>query len=286
MVMVTQTSGGLFMSSAGGQIQADGTFTVSSVAPGEYTIRAQSMGGFGDVPEVATARITVAGDDINGLQLAVGKAATISGRVLLPPGAQSFQPSTVRVVTAPADPDQMMMPPGGGGKINDDLTFELKVPPGRALIRLLARTAGEWVTKAQRLDGVDIMDRGIEVKPGEDIAGLEIELTNQQSQVSGLVSNSRGELVKDYTVVVFSHDRERWTYPQTRYVKAGQPDQDGRFKVTGLPAGDYYAVAVNYLEPGESNDPELLDRIRDRGVRFSLADGETKTLDLKISSST
>src|SRR5205814_9976957 len=125
------------------------------------------MGGFGEVPELATARITVAGDDINGLQLAVGKAGTVTGRVLVPPGTQSFQPSTMRVVTGPADPDQMMMPAGGGGKINDDLTFELKVPPGRALIRLLARTAGEWVTKAQRVDGVDIMERGIEGNTGE-----------------------------------------------------------------------------------------------------------------------
>ena len=113
--------------------------------------------------------------------------------------------------------------------------------------------------------------RALEQPPGQDIAGLEIELTNQQSQVTGSVSNGRGEPVKDYAVVVFSRDRERWSYPQTRYVRPAQPDQDGRFKVTGLPAGDYYAIALDYVEPGESTDPEFLDRVKDRAVPFSLS---------------
>ena len=108
---------------------------------------------------------------------------------------------------------------------------------------------------------------------------LEIEITNQQSQVIGTVSNGRGEPVKDYSVVVFSRDRERWTFPQTRYVRPGQPDQDGRFKIMGLPAGDYYAVAVDSIEPGETSDPEFLDRVKDRATSFSLGDGGTMTYD-------
>jgi len=62
----------------------------------------------------------------------------------------------------------------------------------------------------------------------------------------------------------------------------GRPDQDGRFKVRNLPPGTYYAVALEYVEPGESSDPEFLEKIRDRASRFSLNDGETKVLDLKL----
>ena len=98
------------------------------------------------------------------------------------------------------------------------------------------------------------------------------------------MSSSRSEPVKDYTVVVFSRDRERWGY-MSRFFQTGRPDQDGRYKVKALPAGNYYAVALDYVEPGEATDPEFLDRVKDRAVSFSLNDGETKTIDLKISSS-
>ena len=128
------------------------------------------------MPEFAAAHVTVGGEDITGVQLAALKPVTVTGRIIVPVGTQSFQPATMRMVTSPADPDQMMFGPGGTGKVNDDLTFELKVPPGRSLVRLLARTAGDWTTKAQRLNGVDVIDSGIDVRPGEDISGLEIEL--------------------------------------------------------------------------------------------------------------
>ena len=188
-------------------------------------------------------------------------------------------------MTSPADPNEIMFGPPGGGKVNDDLTFELKVPPGRVLVRLLARTSGDWTTRAERLNGVDVTDAGIEVRAGDEISGLEIEVTNQQSQLLGTVRDGRGALMKDYSVVVFARDRERWSYPQSRYVKTGQPDQDGRFKITDLPAGDYYAVALDTIDQGEASDPEFLERIKDRATPFSLGDGEAKSLDLKISTS-
>ena len=49
-----------------------------------------------------------------------------------------------------------------------------------------------------------------------------------------------------------------------------------------LPPGEYYAVALDYLEPGAGSDPEFLARIQDRAQTFSLRDGEAKALDLKL----
>ena len=91
----------------------------------------------------------------------------------------------------------------------------------------------------------------------------------------------RGQAVKDYSLIVFAQDRERWS-PGSRYMRTGRPDQDGRFKITGLPAGQYYAIALDYVEPGDATDPEFLDRMLQKAVRFSLNDGETKTMDLKL----
>jgi hypothetical protein len=135
--------------------------------------------------------------------------------------------------------------------------------------------------KAVRLNGGDVTDSGIEIRPNEDVSGLEVELTSQMSDLSGFVSNARGDNVKDYTVVVFSREREHWGFA-SRFLGGGRPDQDGKYRVRNLPAGNYYAIALDYVEQGAGTDPEFLDRVKDRATEFSLADGETKTLSLKL----
>jgi hypothetical protein len=39
---------------------------------------------------------------------------------------------------------------------------------------------------------------------------------------------------------------------------------------------------VDYLEAGAWSDPELLERLKTNAKRFTLADGEVETLDLKM----
>ena len=81
---------------------------------------------------------------------------------------------------------------------------------------------------------------------------------------------------------MFAGDADRWSFP--RYQRVARPDQDGRFKITGLPPGRYYAIALDYIDQSEANDPDFLDRLRLRSTGFSLGEGETKQLDLKLSS--
>ena len=96
------------------------------------------------------------------------------------------------------------------------------------------------------------------------------------------MTRATAQPLKDYTVVVFSETPEQWRLPMTRWVAGARPDQDGRFKVQNLPAGSYYAVAVDYLPQGEWGDPEMLERLKTKATRFTLDDGATKTLDLKL----
>ena len=50
----------------------------------------------------------------------------------------------------------------------------------------------------------------------------------------------------------------------------------------GPPASDV-AAAVEYLEPGEETNPATLERLRQIGIRFTLADAETKAFDITLS---
>jgi len=280
-VMLAQRSGQGMMVSLGAQVRPDGSFELSGLAPGEYTLQ---LGGsfFPPVPdaESASVTITVSGSDITDVRLVGVKPSTITGRLIVDPAAARSLPlSTLRIFAQSREPD--FGPPLGGsaaGQVRDDLTFELKSRPGEW--RITATGATGWAIKSVRYAGTDVTDSGITVRPNDDLGGLEVELTNRLTDLSGTVTAARGGLLKDYTVVVFARESDRWSTP--RYQRVARPDQDGHFKITGLPAGRYYAVALDYVEPGEATDPEFLERVAPGAYGFSLEEGETKTVDLRL----
>jgi hypothetical protein len=283
MVIVTQrnsgTLGGIMNFAA--IIRPDGGFSASGLPPGDYSLTVNIQARPGEVPESATTQITLAGRDVDGVQLVGVKPSTLTGRIVLtdPSAAQTLQTDRLRLAAPPKNPDEGPNA-GGSGRVNDDLTFEIKTPPGLRIVTTASPTPG-WTTKAVRVNGIDVTEAGIEVRPNEDLGGIEIELTNRLTNLSGVVTNGRGDTVADYTAVVFPQDRERWV-GSARSLRSARPDQDGRFKIAGLPAGDYYAIAVDSIEPGDASDPDYLDRVMNHATRFSLGEAETKTLDLKL----
>lgn len=284
VVVMMMRSGASISNTSGAQVKPDGTFTVANLAPGDYMIQAILPSALADMSGWASGQVTVAGEDVTGVLLTGTRPTIGTGRVIVNGDAKSLPPNAIHLMATPAHPeDNVLAGMGGTNTVKDDYSFELKARPGLALIRPGGLPPG-WALKSVRQRGTDVTDSGIEFKQNEEASGIEVELTSQATEVSGAVTNARSEPVKDYTVVVFSRERERWGY-MSRFFQTGRPDQDGRFKVKSLPAGNYYAVALDYVEPGEAGDPEFLDRVKERAISFSLGDGEAKTIDLKIASS-
>ncbi len=266
------------MSGSGSPIQPDGSFVLTSVAPGEYTLVARTMG---DDPEVGTATINVGSDDITGIQLVAGPYISATGRIVIDPAALQRMPNaSMSVTTFPASPADMLPVPMKPARVAEDLTFSLQSPPGRRQLQVVGQPTG-FAVRAVRVGGVDVTDDGIEFKRGAVMRDIEVELTNRLSSISGLVTNERGAPARDYTAVLFTQDSNRWK-ASSRYIRVARPDQDGRFTVTALPPGDYYASAIEAIEPGAWTDPEFLQRVRTQATMFSLMEGETKTLDLRL----
>jgi hypothetical protein len=283
MVMAVQRIGLSVGGTASSQVRPDGSFTLSNIAPGDYVINAVTPGTVGVPSEFAMGVVTVTGDDVTGVQVVGQKSVSAIGRLILDPeAAKVLQPSTIRLSAMPAHPEEALLAGTGPARVNDDFTFEIKTQPGLALIRFASLPSG-WGLTAVRLNGLDVTDTGIDFKPNQDVEGIEIELTNRPTEVSGVVTNARGEPVGDYSVVIFAKDRERWGYT-SRFFQTGRPDQNGRFNVKALPAGEYYAAALDFVDPGEASDPEFLDRLTAGAVSLTVVDGESRILNLKISS--
>ena len=275
-VIAVQTDSGVFAPSGRGQIRPDGTFILTNIGPGEYTLVALS-------PQTALAGepieafVVVTGEDISGLRLAGITPAVATGRVVLPQaGGGSVRASSIRLITAAVHPKPALNLVGGSvHTINDDFTFELKVQPGLQVVRLAPQVTGVTL-KAVRLNGTDVTDIGIEFRSGGNVGGLEVELTAQLSELSGVVRDVTGRPVKDYTMIVFPRDPQLWTNT-SRHFGSSRPDQNGRYRVRCLPPGDYLAVALDYIEPGSGTDPEFLETVRYRATPFPLAEGEIRT---------
>jgi hypothetical protein len=285
----------------GGGARSDkaGNFTISNLSPGEYTLQTRAMqimtsgggdnmvftarvgvGADGNEAETGSLPVTVNGEDLSGVVIVTAKGATASGHLTFEGGAKPTALTNIRVTATPVEMDGPMISFGGPGSVKADGTFELKGLSGTRIVRAASLPPG-WMLKAVRVNGNDITDAGMDFKAGEAVTGVDIVLTSKLTEVNGTVKAGSAQ-AKDYTLVIFSDESQKWSIPNTRYVAGTRPDQEGRFQVKNLPAGGYYAIAVDYLAQGEWNDPDVLERLKPKATSFSIDEGETKTLALTL----
>ena len=255
-----------------------GAFRLTNVAPGRYIVQARSGGRDG---ETARMDLAVGADDLEGVTLVTSPGAVITGSVISDTGEPfDFRPEQLQIAARAVNVD--LPSPGGGGsaRVGADWAFEIRNVTDARLFRVSGPQS--WTLKAVGLNGQDITDTPIELPSGQAVGGMQIVLTKRVTALSGLVSDARGNPVLDATVIVFPADENLWSY-QSRFVKAARPDQEGRYRVTALPASrEYLVIALQGLEDGQAGDPEFLGTIKDLASKFDLGEGESKAVDVKL----
>jgi len=231
--------------SGGGQVAPDGSFTLNGIAPGEYSleVRTQPRLGTTEGMEFGSTPIVVTSAEITGVRIVTSKGATVSGRVIFEgtspqstAGAAQF-----RVSPTPADPSRPFMvgvigaDPRSNGTIDENGNFALSGLSSRVFLLV---TAAGWVVKSISLDGEDVTDEPIDLTSKPLVGPVVIRLTDKVTQISGQVSDARGERTRECAVVFQSAEAREpvvaahravhveWIVSNTRYA-SGQLRRHG-----------------------------------------------------------
>ena len=309
-VSAMDRSGNTTVGSGGGTIRPDGTFLIPPLPAGEYLLRASAPPpppppptpgpqgqldrntALADVnllspPEVLMAAVSVNGVDISGVLLTPLKRLRISGRITFGPAASAtlgatVRSSMVRLSLAPRSPEAatMGLVSPAPTSVREDFSLEFTAPAAEVVIRAIV-SSPEWVVKSIRVGRIDITDSGVDLRAGHDVDDLEVELTSRPPEISGRVTDARGE-PQSTPVLFFPQDRERWIF-DSRLITTARADQVGQYKIRTLPPGRYLAVVLDPSQLASAlQDPETLESLRPRATPVSLGEGEVKTLDLRV----
>jgi hypothetical protein len=278
----------------------NGKFIFRAVAPGKYTVFAQTVPGQPPMtlvngqmvapqsqPIVLTdaqkmwgrAQVTVAGEPQIDISVSLEPGRSISGIVVFdmakPPDLTRSR-ITVTVNPAPA-PQQMPSGQQPQAQVGPDGRFTITgVMPGRIMIR-----GGGFVMKSAVVGGQDTLDFPLEFTGERDVTDAVLTFTDTPTELSGTLMDAAGKPATDMVIVVAASDTRYWT-PGSRRIVVAWPMPDGRYIVRSLPPGAYVIAAVSDLENGGQYDPEFLRTLSAVSVPVTIMEGAKVTQDLRV----
>ncbi|HEU4926202.1 MAG TPA: carboxypeptidase-like regulatory domain-containing protein [Vicinamibacterales bacterium] len=250
--------------------RADGSFALSNVLPGENILSAVKWGDSGQ--EYASVPLTIAGN-IDGLVVPLRRAVTIRGRVAFDgPAPAAFESLKLRAVPLLATQERgaITVQPEADG------SFAIDNQVGPLLLRAIGLPG--WHVKSVSYGGRDITDVPTEFTSSGP--SVEVLLTRNSATLTGIVRTTQGAGT-EAAVLIFGRDPSQWDGRFTT-TRLGHADGQGRYRLDGLRAGQYLAIALSaedvYLDDPLPNNFELLATLATPVV---LNEGASVTLDLK-----
>lgn len=280
----------------------DGSFAFNGVAPGQY--RAVAVASARNVPASvigpmlggqmvaddvnrmqfwAAVDLAVFGQGVAGVTLALQPGMIVTGQVLFDGFGLPRPPDLrrVRVTLTPDGSGNESGVPSVSTNLDENGRFELMgVVPGRYRIRTSGATSG-WFLESAMAGGRDALDFDLEVPERESVSNLVVTLSDRSAELSGALEDSLSRPVVEFTVILFPSDSRYWR-PMSRRIASARPATDGRFVFAGLPAGEYRLAAVTDVEPGQWYDPAFLSQLVAASVPISLAEGERRVQNLRV----
>lgn len=259
-------------------ITPNGTFTVSDVAPGSYTLQAYTPDV---VPlEFGEVEVTVTSRDANAVKVTLSEGVDVAGHVEFR-GSGSLEKYAVLYAMPynsrrwPGDFKEpvVTMQPNGNFIFKNLLPgrYEIAVRglPNSYLAEIHAETRETAEAPAASLD---VLERGLSV-PARDPPTLAIVMKSGGGEITGTVEGAAGSAPTGAVFNVALIERHG-TADIPTLVRA----PEGRFHIAGLTPGDYTLLAWPDSREIEYRNPAVLLDLLPYGSAVSLADGARRSL--------
>jgi hypothetical protein len=294
LLAVSERSGATSIEPVTAMPNPDGWFSFANVPPGDYVVQANGIMAARDqsgapvtgARSFATSFVTVGNNDPPPVELSLSPGATLSGRVIYE-GLAEAPPRAMSMIAFPTNFDRGPMIGAGpmGFTLREDNTFEYRGVFGPTLLRAEPRQS-DWYLKSIMFRGQDLSDTPFDFGLDGTFSDLVVVISTQGAKVAGRVTDERAAPVNDYSVLIFSTFRDRW-FTGSRWVKTGRSDQDGTFRIQGLPPGDYWVAAIERIDglPGGGSAPpeaDVLEQLSSRATRITLAEGQAQDVSLRL----
>lgn len=264
------------------KVAGDGRWTLSDIPPGEYRLSIRAAARGNESAQEGQITITVAGVDVDDVSLIAGAGGIVRGEVVTDDGAP-LPPGFDRMhVRPPFSPNARMMISvlhPDNGRVQSDGSFEVRGILSDTVLSIGTLTA-EWTLKAIEVEGRDVGDLPLPIEHGKTLSGVRVVLTRRPTIIRGALRDEKQNPAEG-TVIVFADDSAKWR-EGSRTVRATRLDQRGVFTFKGLPAGDYFLVALDSVQEGQWFDPEFLEALKGRARRVAIADAETTNVNLVL----
>jgi len=275
--------GGSFMSVSGTTIAGDGSWRLRDVPPGEFQLTARSLGSRDRPMETVSMTLVVQGSDMEGVVLSADPGGTVTGLLGTDDGSPlPASRSPLRVTgqtTVPGRRQQGIVMGDNNGIVGSGGEFTLKGVSGPSMLRVAPLPQG-WAVKSIDIGDKNYVDTPLEITGGRQVDGARIVLSNRFPTLTGQITDEKGNPAEG-TVLLFPGDASKWL-EAAGTSRSARPDQSGHFKLESVRPGDYLAVALEYVQQWQVNDPDFLEELRDKATKVTLEEGQSAHLALKI----
>jgi hypothetical protein len=292
-----------------------GRFSLLGVPPGQYVLKAlrtpvpamaesvsrvmsvvdgvASISPMGPPPTAAPSGptlwaelpISVGDRSVTDLHVVLREGARVSGRVEFTGAAAPPPPERLRLVSismTPAEPGPLLR--AQPGRLSEAGQFTTGgFPPGRYLMQANS-PAPPWAVRSIMLNGRNVLEEPFDLG-STDLGGVVVTYTDRQTQLTFNVQGGQGTDRSDVLVVAFPADYQKWIQDGmvARRARTAPASRTGVATMVGLSPGDYLVAAVTAESPVDLRSVQSIEMLARQATRVTLAEGETRTQMLTVS---